>query len=55
MKKIILNEEQAKLIMQSLDVAVRQGGLNSALQLLPIATEIEKQLTTETETEALTK
>lgn len=55
MKKVILNEEQAKLVMQSLDVAVRQGGLNTAAQLLPIATEIEKQLTTDTEAEALTK
>lgn len=44
-QQVILTQDQAKLVMQALDVAVRQQGLNAALQLLPIAQDIEKQLT----------
>lgn len=42
--QVTLSPDQAKLVMQALDVAVRQQGLNAAIQLLPIAQEIEKQL-----------
>lgn len=47
-KSITLTEEQAKSVMQALDSAVRTGGLNSAVVLLPIATSIQSQLTPET-------
>ena len=49
-KQVTLTEEQAKLVMQCLDLATKQGGLNAASQLLPIATNIEKQLTANPET-----
>jgi hypothetical protein len=49
-KNVTLSEEQAKLVMQCLDLACKQGGLNAASQLLPIATSIEKQLTANPET-----
>ncbi len=45
MKTVTLTEDQAKLVMQALDLAVKTGGLNAAAQLLPVATSIEKQLT----------
>jgi hypothetical protein len=45
MKKIQLTEEQAKNTMQLLDLAVKAGGLNASVLALPIAQEIEKQLT----------
>jgi hypothetical protein len=48
MKTVTLTEEQAKLVMQCLDVAVKTGGLNAAASILPIATAIEAQLTAET-------
>ena len=44
MKTVTLNEEQAKLVMQCLDHAVKAGGLNAAAQILPVATAIEQQL-----------
>lgn len=47
MKQITLNEEQAKNTMQLLDLAVKAGGLNASVLALPIAQEIEKQLTEE--------
>jgi hypothetical protein len=43
-KKITLTEEQAKLVMQCLDLAVKTGGLNAAAQILPVASAIEQQL-----------
>jgi hypothetical protein len=46
MKTVTLTEEQALLVMQCLDLACKQGGLNAASQLLPVAVFIEKQLTT---------
>lgn len=46
-KKITLTEEQAKLVMQCLDLACKQGGLNAAAQILPVARAIEGQLITE--------
>ena len=45
MKQIHLTEEQAKNAMQLLDLAVKAGGLNASVLALPIAQEIEKQLT----------
>ena len=47
MKQIQLTEEQAKNTMQLLDLAVKAGGLNVSVLALPIAQEIEKQLTEE--------
>jgi hypothetical protein len=47
MKSVTLTEDQAKIVMQALDVAVRQGGLNASALLLPVAQEIERQLTVE--------
>jgi predicted aconitase len=44
MKTVTLTEEQAKLVMQCLDIAVKAGGLNAAAQILPVATAIEGQL-----------
>ena len=44
MKTVTLSEEQAKLVMQCLDLAVKTGGLNAAAQILPVATAIEQQL-----------
>jgi hypothetical protein len=46
-KSVTLTAEQAKLVMQCLDLAVKTGGLNAAAQILPVATNIEKQLTEE--------
>jgi hypothetical protein len=46
-KQITLTEEQAKLVMQCLDLACKQGGLNAAAAILPVATAIEGQLTEE--------
>lgn len=45
MKTIQLTEELAKNTMQLLDLAVKAGGLNASVLALPIAQEIEKQLT----------
>lgn len=44
-KTVTLTEEQAKLVMQCLDLAVKTGGLNAAAAILPVATAIEQQLT----------
>lgn len=46
-KQVTLSEEQAKLVMQCLDLAVKTGGLNAAAQILPVASAIEGQLTKE--------
>ncbi len=46
-KTVTLTEEQAKLVMQCLDLACKQGGLNAAAQILPVAGAIEQQLTAE--------
>ncbi len=43
-KTVTLSEEQAKLVMQCLDLAVKTGGLNAAAAILPIAQAIEQQL-----------
>jgi hypothetical protein len=43
-KTVTLTEEQAKLVMQCLDLACKQGGLNAAAAILPVAQAIEGQL-----------
>lgn len=45
MKTVTLTEEQAKVVIQALDSVVKQGGLNTAVVILPIALAIENQLT----------
>jgi hypothetical protein len=45
MNNVTLTADQAKVVMQCLDLAVKTGGLNAAAQILPIATAIEQQLT----------
>jgi hypothetical protein len=45
MSNVTLTPDQAKLVMQCLDLACKQGGLNAAASILPIATAIEAQLT----------
>jgi hypothetical protein len=45
MSNVTLTPDQAKLVMQCLDLAVKTGGLNAAAQILPLATSIEQQLT----------
>lgn len=44
MSNVTLTEDQAKLVMQCLDLAVKTGGLNAAAQILPVASAIESQL-----------
>ena len=44
-KQVTLSEEQAKLVMQCLEIATKQGGLNAAAMILPVAQAIEAQLT----------
>ncbi len=44
MTNVTLSPEQAKVVMQCLDLAVKTGGLNAAAQILPVATAIEQQL-----------
>ena len=51
-KTVTLSEEQAKLVMQCLDLACKQGGLNAAAQILPVASAIEQQLAAEPEAAA---
>jgi hypothetical protein len=46
-KQVTLTEEQAKLVMQCLDLATKHGGLNAAAAILPVAQAIEGQLTAE--------
>jgi hypothetical protein len=45
MSNVTLTPDQAKVVMQCLDLAVKTGGLNAAASILPIATAIESQLT----------
>jgi len=44
-KTVTLTEAEAKIVQQSLDAAIRQGGANAAVVILPIMQSIEKQLT----------
>ena len=43
-KTVTLTEDQAKLVQQALDAAIRQGGANAAVVILPIMQSIDKQL-----------
>jgi hypothetical protein len=43
-KTVTLTEAEAKVVQQSLDAAIRQGGANAAVVILPIMQGIEKQL-----------
>jgi hypothetical protein len=47
MKTVTLTEDQAKLVMQCLDIATKQGGLNAAAVIMPVAQTIEGQLSAE--------
>jgi hypothetical protein len=47
MKTVTLTQEQARLVMQCLDLATKQGGLNAAAVIMPVAQAIESQLTAE--------
>jgi hypothetical protein len=47
MKTVTLTKDQAKIVMQCLDIATKQGGLNAAAMILPVAQAIERQLTAE--------
>ena len=44
MKSVTLTEAEAKVVQQSLDGAIRQGGANAAVIVLPIMQTIERQL-----------
>jgi hypothetical protein len=44
-KTITITEDEAKLVMQCLDLATKHGGLNAAAAILPVAQAIESQLT----------
>lgn len=44
MKSVALTEDQAKLVMQCLEHAVKAGGLNAAAIIMPVAQAIEGQL-----------
>ena len=44
MKKLELSQEQIDVVMQALDAAIRSGGANTAVIVLPIMQEIEKQI-----------
>jgi hypothetical protein len=46
-KTITITEDEAKLVMQCLDLATKHGGLNAAAAILPVAQAIEGQLTKE--------
>jgi hypothetical protein len=46
-KTVTLTEAEAKIVMQCLDLACKQGGLNAAAMILPVAQAIESQLTAE--------
>jgi hypothetical protein len=42
--EITITEEQAKVVMQALDGAIRSGGANTAVVVLPVMQAIEEQL-----------
>jgi hypothetical protein len=43
-KQVTLTEAEAKVAQQALDAAIRQGGANAAVIILPIMQSIERQL-----------
>ena len=52
-KQVTLTEAQAKVVQQSLDAAIRSGGANAAVIILPIMQEIEQQMADKPEAEQL--
>ena len=52
-KQVTLTEAQAKIVQQSLDAAIRSGGANAAVIILPIMQEIETQMADKPEAEQL--
>lgn len=54
-KTIKLSAEQALVVQQALDAAIRSGGANVAVSVLPIMQHIEGQLTAETKSADGTK
>ena len=52
-KQVTLTEAQAKVVQQSLDAAIRSGGANAAVIILPIMQEIETQMADKPEAEQL--
>lgn len=52
-KTVTLTETQAKVVQQSLDAAIRQGGANAAVIILPIMQAIEQQMADKPEAEQL--
>ena len=52
-KQVTLTEAQAKVVQQSLDAAIRSGGANAAVLILPIMQEIETQMADKPEAEQL--
>lgn len=52
-KSVTLTEAQAKVVQQSLDAAIRAGGANAAVVILPIMQEIETQMADKPEVEQL--
>ena len=52
-KQVTLTEAQAKVVQQSLDAAIRAGGANAAVIILPIMQAIETQMADKPEAEQL--
>lgn len=52
-KQVTLTEAQAKVVQQSLDAAIRAGGANAAVVILPIMQAIETQMADKPEAEQL--
>jgi hypothetical protein len=46
-KQVTLSEAEAKVAQQALDAAIRQGGANAAVVILPIMQAIQQQLAPE--------
>jgi hypothetical protein len=50
---ITLTEQQARIVLDSLDIATRQGGLQNAAITLPVAQAIQAQMEAEEEGEEM--
>jgi hypothetical protein len=53
MKSVSLAATEAKVVQQALDAAIRQGGANAAVVILPIMQSIERQLLEQVSAEAV--
>jgi len=51
MKTISLTEQQAKIVLQAIDVAIKVGGTQTAAIVLPVVYDIERQLQSDTITQ----